>query len=46
MVHNDRPDQYYDMDYTEAFETRFRPLHQIEGYNPHYIDHEYGVDPC
>ena len=45
MVHNDRPDQYNDMDYTAAFETRFRPLQLIEGYNPHYIDPEYGVDP-
>ena len=44
MVHNDRPDQYYDMDYTAAFETRFRPLQQIEGYDPHYIDPKYGVD--
>ena len=23
----------------------FRPLQQIEGYDPHYIDPEYGVDP-
>ena len=45
MVHNDRPDRYYDMDYTAAFDTRFRRLQQIEGYDPHYIDPEYGVDP-
>ena len=45
MVHNDRSDQYYDMDYTAAFETRFRPLQRIEGYDPHSIDPEYGVDP-
>ena len=42
---NDRPDRYYDMDYTTAFETRFRPLQQIEVYDPHYIDTEYGIDP-
>ena len=45
MVHNDRPDRYYDIDYTTAFESRFRPLQQIEDYDPHYIDPEYGVDP-
>ena len=45
MVHNDRPDRYYDIDYTTAFETQFRPLQQIEDYNPHYIDPENGVDP-
>ena len=44
-VHNDRPDRYYDMDYTTALETRFRPFHQIEGYDPHYNDPEHGVDP-
>ena len=26
-VHNDRPDQYYDMDYTKNFTTQFRPYH-------------------
>ena len=26
MVHNDRTDRYYDMDYKAAFQTRFRPL--------------------
>ena len=45
MVHNDGPDRYYDMDYTTAFEARFRPLEQIADYDPHYIDPEYGVDP-
>ena len=45
MVHNDRRDRYYDMDCTVAFETQFRPLQQIEGYTPQYIDPEYGVDP-
>ena len=44
-VRNDRPDRYYDMDYTTTFETRFRPLQQVEGYDPHYIDPEYGIDP-
>ena len=44
MVHNDRPDRYYDIDHTTAIETPFRPLQQIEDYDPHYIDPEYGVD--
>ena len=44
-VHNDRPDRYYDMDYTENLETQFRPLPLIEDYNPQYIDPDYGKDP-
>ena len=38
LVHNDWPDRYYDMEYTEDFETQFRPLQLIECYNPQYID--------
>ena len=45
VVHNDRPDRYYDRDYTKDFETQFRPLQLIEDYNPQYIDPEYGKDP-
>ena len=45
LVHNDRPDRYYEKDYTADYQTRFRPLQLIEGYNPHYIDPEYGIDP-
>ena len=44
-VHNDRPDRYYEMNYTKDFETQFRPLQSIEDYNPQYIDPEYGKDP-
>ena len=33
------------MDYTADFETQFRPLQLNEGYNPQYIDPEYGLDP-
>ena len=44
-VHNDRPDRYYDFDYTKDFETRFHPSQLIEDYNPQYIDPEYGKDP-
>ena len=38
VVQNDRPDRYYDLDYTKDFETQFRPLQLIEEYNPQYID--------
>ena len=45
VVHNDRPDRYYGMDYTKDFETQFRHWQLIEVYNPQYIDPEYGKDP-
>ena len=44
-VHNDRPDRYYDMDYTKNFETQFRQLPVIEDYNHQYIEPDYGKDP-
>ena len=44
-ITTDSPDRYYEIDYTTAFETRFRPLQQIEDYDPHYIDPGYGVGP-
>ena len=43
-VHSDRPDRYYDFDYTKDIETQFRPLSLVKDYNPHYIDPEYGRD--
>ena len=45
QVHNDRPDQFYETDYTKDFETQFRPLPLVEDYHPQYIDAEYGKDP-
>ena len=45
IVHYDRPDRYYEIDYTKDFETHFRPLQLIEDYNPQYNDPEYGKDP-
>ena len=45
IVHNDRPDRFYEIDYTNDFETQFRPLPLIEGYHPQYLDPEYGKDP-
>ena len=45
QVHNDRPDRYYDFDYTKDFETQFCPLPLVQDYNPQNIDPEYGNDP-
>ena len=44
-VHIDRPDRYYEIDYTKDFEIRFRPLQLIEDYNLQYIHPQYGKDP-
>ena len=35
----------FEIDYTTHFNNHFRPLPQIEGYDPHYIDPEYNRDP-
>ena len=45
QVHNDRPDRFYENDYTKDFEIQFRPLPLVEDYHPHYTDPEYGKDP-
>ena len=45
IVHNDRPDRFYEIDYTKDFETQFRPLPVIKNYHPQYPDPEYGKDP-
>ena len=46
IVHNDRPDRFYEIDYTKDFETQFRPLPLVEDYHPQYTDHWYwGKDP-
>ena len=45
QVYNDRPDRFYETDYTKDFETQFRPLPLVEDYHPQYIDAEYGKDP-
>ena len=39
-VHNDRPNRYYNFDYTQDFETHFRPFKLIEDCNPQNIDPE------
>ena len=45
QVYDDRPDRFYETDYTKDFETQFRPLPLAEDYHPQYIDAEYGKDP-
>ena len=45
IVHNDRPDRFYEIDHTKDFESRFRPLPLIEDYHPQYPDPEYGKYP-
>ena len=45
IVHNDRPDRFYEIDHTKDFETQFRPLPLIEDYHPQYPDPEDGKDP-
>ena len=30
IVHKDRPDRFYEIDYTREFETQFRPLPLVE----------------
>ena len=45
IVHNDRPDLFYEIDYTKDFETQFRPLALVENYHPRYTDPEFDKDP-
>ena len=45
IVHNDRPDRFYEIDHTKDFETQFRPLPLIDVYYPQYPDPEYIKDP-
>ena len=44
QVHNDRPDRFYEIDYTKDFETQFRVLPLVEDYHPHYTDPVYSKD--
>ena len=44
IVHHDRPDRFYDMEYTKDIDTQFRRLQLTEDYNSHHIDPEYGND--
>ena len=45
IVHNDRSDRFYEIDYTKDFETQFRPLPLIVDYHPQYPDPEKDKDP-
>ena len=40
-----KPIPVWDLDYTTAFTTRFRPIPFVDDYNPTYIDQDYGRDP-
>ena len=39
-----KPIPVWDLGYTTTFTTRFRPIPLIDGYNPTYIDPDYGTD--
>ena len=45
LVYNARPDVYYAIDFSQSFNTQFRPLQLIEGSDPQYIDPENDIDP-
>ena len=40
-----KPIPVWDPNYTTTFTTRFRPIPQIDDYNPTYIDPDYGRNP-
>ena len=35
----------YEYDYTDNFDTYFRPLPEVVAYNPYFVDPQYGFDP-
>ena len=43
MIHKTLPT--YEYDYTDNFETQFRPLPEVFAYNTYFIDPQYGLDP-
>ena len=45
LVHHDKTDINYSVDYTENLDTQFRPLPLIEGNNPQYNDPDFCIDP-
>ena len=44
IIHKTLPT--YDNDYTDNFDTHFRPLPEVVAYNPYFVDPQYGLDPC
>ena len=35
----------YEYDYTDNFDTYFRPLPEVVAYDPYFVDPQYGFDP-
>ena len=46
LIHDtNKPLPDWEIDYTTDFTTKFRPLYNIEDYEPYYIDPDYNRDP-
>ena len=43
IIHKNFPT--YEYDYTDNFETQFRPLPEIVAYDAYFVDPQYGFDP-
>ena len=43
MIHKALPT--YEYDYTDNFDTQFRPLLEVVAYDPYFVDPQYGFDP-
>ena len=35
----------YEYDYTDSFETQFRPLSEVVAYDAYFTDPQYGLEP-
>ena len=43
IIHKTLPT--YENDYTDNFDTHFRPLPEVVAYDPYFVDPQYGLDP-
>ena len=43
VIHKSFPT--YECDYTDNFDTHFRPLPEVVAYDPYFVDPQYGFDP-
>ena len=43
VIHKTYP--AYEYDYTDNFDTYFRPLPEVVAYDPYFVDPQYGFDP-
>ena len=43
IIHKTLPTYKYD--YTDNFDTQFRPLPEVVAYDPYFVDPQYGLDP-